>query len=302
MRKIAVVILTMALLLLTSMCLSSVAEDDDGVYEGYLRVYVTEITSRWNGNDGNPFHFAFLSFAFNEEISVNYNDTYENTIVWNATEAGFPGIEEDNVMILAAVFNSESHQGYADPPSGNSFDAYYLDAFATATPGNPGNNTVTEDFTHAVFCEVATATWCRGCPIASDAIFNISETHDYPFYSVSLVQDKSNEAETRLQDDYNILGYPTCFFDGGYEIQLGPASMESIYRDKIESCGQRDVHEFDFTTSVNWLGNDSIEISVDITNNEKTSTVTPSETGTPGFEIVFVISAAVLILFWKRKK
>ena len=302
MRKIVVVILTIALLLLTSMCISSVAEDDD-VYEGYLRVYVTEIISRWNGNDGNPFHVAFLGFAFNEEISINYNDTYENTIVWNATDAGYPDIQEDNVMILAAIFNSELHQGYAAPPGSNSFDAYYLDAFAAATPGSTGNNTVTEDFTHTVFCEVATATWCRGCPIVSDDIFNISETYDYPFYFVSLVQDRSVEAESRLQDEYNILGYPTCFFDGGYEVQLGPASLESGYIDKIVSCGQRDVHELDFTTSVNWLGNDTIEISVDITNNEKTADVTPSDTtGTPGFELVFVIGAVVLILFWKRKK
>jgi hypothetical protein len=302
MKKGIVVILTIALLSLTSICISSVAEDDE-VYGGYLRVYVTEITSRWNGNDGNPFNVAFLNFAFNEEISINYNDTYEDTIVWNATEAGFPGIQEDNVMILAAVFNSEIHQGYAASSDGNPFDAYYLDAFAAATPGNSGNNTVTENFTHTVFCEVATATWCRGCPIASDAIFNISEMYDYPFYYVSLVQDKSAEAETRLQDDYNILGYPTCFFDGGYEVQLGPASLESVYLDKIQSCGQRDVHELDCTASVNWLGNDSIEISVDITNNEKTADVTPSDTtGTPGFELVFIIGAFVLILFWKRKK
>jgi hypothetical protein len=117
------------------------------------------------------------------------------------------------------------------------------------------------------------------------------------------VQDTSVEAESRLQDEYNILGYPTCFFDGGYEVQLGPASSESGYIDKILSCGQRDVHKLDFTTSVNWLGNDTIEISVEITNNEKTADVTPSDTtGTPGFELVFVIGAVVLILFWKRKK
>lgn len=146
------VILTITLLSLASIGISTNAEADQ-IYEGYLRVYVTEITSRWNGSDGNPFHFGFLGFAFNEKISINYNDTYENNITWNATEAEYPGIQEDNIMIFAAIFNSEQQQGYADPPDSNSFDAYYLDAFAAATPNNPGNNTVTEGFTHTVFCE-----------------------------------------------------------------------------------------------------------------------------------------------------
>jgi len=305
MRKRIVIILTIALLLLASSCIPINAEENE-VYEGYLRVYVTEITSRWNGNDGKPFNSAFLDFAFNEEISINYNETYENVIVWNATDAGYPGIEEDNIRVLAAIFDSELHQGYADPPDGNPFDAYYLDALAVATPGNPGSNTVTEDFTHTVFCEVSTATWCVGCPIASDTLFNISAKYDYPFYYVSLVHDTSDEAEMRLQGDYNILGYPTCFFDGGYELHLGPSSLEDPYIEKIESCGQRNVQNLDFTTSVNWSKNDSIEISVEITNNGEGS-ISPdapsSSEGTPGFEIITLIAAVIIgILFLKRKR
>jgi hypothetical protein len=34
-------------------------------YNGYLRVYVVEPTSRWDNYDADPYHFGFLDFAIN---------------------------------------------------------------------------------------------------------------------------------------------------------------------------------------------------------------------------------------------
>ena len=44
-------------------------------YTGIIRVYVAEITGRWNNVWGGPFHNAFLAFALEESISLNETDT-----------------------------------------------------------------------------------------------------------------------------------------------------------------------------------------------------------------------------------
>ena len=42
-------------------------------------------------------------------------------------------VDNDNIMVIAAVFSSTAHQEYSDPPyNDNPFDAYYVDAAAGA--------------------------------------------------------------------------------------------------------------------------------------------------------------------------
>lgn len=97
-------------------------------YTGRLRIYVVEPVSRWNMYNGQPYHFGFLGFAYNQDISIDPQDTYQDSITWTGD------ITESNAMVMAVVFNSEPHQGYAYPPSSNPFTAYYTDATAAAIP------------------------------------------------------------------------------------------------------------------------------------------------------------------------
>ena len=46
-------------------------------------------------------------------------------------------------------------------------------------------------------------------------------------------------------------------------------SNENAYRSKIKSCGLQEVHELDFTVSLEWLGNSELEIDISIINNEE---------------------------------
>ncbi len=88
-------------------------ENEDSAFSGRLRVYITEIVSRYDDYDGNPYHFGFLSFAFNEQISISGNGQLDKSTKWNGSEHqdadgnGFGDINPSNVMIIAAVFNSE---------------------------------------------------------------------------------------------------------------------------------------------------------------------------------------------------
>jgi hypothetical protein len=49
----------------------------------------------------------------------------------------FGNIQFGNLQIIAAVFNSEVHQGFSDPPSGNPFNAYYVDDAIGVWLGTP---------------------------------------------------------------------------------------------------------------------------------------------------------------------
>ncbi len=229
-------------------------------YTGRLRVYVVEPVSRWNMYNGQPYHFGFLGFAFNQDISIDPQDTYQNSITWTGD------VTESNAMVMAVVFNSEPHQGYAYPPSSNPFTAYYNDATAAATPGNTGYNTVNETFTHTVFAEEATATWCPYCPDMATKLNNIYESGTYPYYFVALVADQNAQAQTRI-NEYNTYGYPTAFFDGGLKVIVGSGVSETVYRNDIKNCGNRDVPELNLSVSVTYIGSGDLQIDVTITNN-----------------------------------
>jgi thiol-disulfide isomerase/thioredoxin len=265
-------------------------------YNGYLRVYVVEPTSRWDNYDADPYHFGFLDFAINEQLSLEYLGTYTKQVTWNAQQAGYSNVNENNVMVIAAVFNPEIKKGYADPPSKNPFDAYYVDATAGATPGKTGSNFVNETFTHTVFCEEATATWCPYCPAAAEGIYSVYQSGDYPFYFVALIADKVETAYDYLVDDYNLAGYPTAFFDGGYKVIVG-ASSENTYKKRVETSAKRDVHEMNLSISVVWKGNGVIDIAVIIKNNEEipngapsTPTLSGPNSGKPNKDYSFTVT------------
>lgn len=230
-------------------------------YTGRLRVYIVEPVSRWNNYAGQPYHFGFLGFALNEAISIDPQDTYHNSITW----AG--DISESNAMVIAAVFNSESHQGYAYPPSSNPFTAHYTDATAAATPGNTGYNTVTSEFTHTVLVEEATATWCQYCPAMANTLYAIYQSGDYPWYFVALVADMNTQAASRL-NEFNTYGYPTAFYDGGYQVNVGGSTSEPVYRTRIVNCGHRAVPDLNLSVSVSYIGSGDLQIEVNITNND----------------------------------
>jgi len=83
-----------------------------------------------------------------------------------------------------------------------------------------------------------------------------------------MVADQSDTAYSRLINDFNLYGYPTCFFDGGYKVLVGSQGETSI-KNSVLQCGQRDVHNLNLSVSADWVGNGIINISVSITNNEE---------------------------------
>ena len=125
---------------------------------------------------------------------------------------------------------------------------------------------VTNGFTHTVFAEYGTTTTCPYCPGASNALYSIYQSGDYPFYFVSLVSNANSNAGKRLWN-YRAVAVPVVFFDGGDVNEVGDVG-EVKYRSIIEDSGEREVKQpLDISSSVTWEGNAQITISITIKNN-----------------------------------
>jgi hypothetical protein len=236
---------------------------NENTYNGYLRIYIVEPESRYNMYDNHTYHNGFLAFAQEEQLSIDYNENYENTITWNGD------ITEDNVFVIAAIFNPIANVGYAYPPESKPFEAYYVDAAAAAYPNQTGTNNKDEMYTHTVFIEEGTATWCKGCPAMAYALHNVSESLEIPFFYAAMIEDVVDEAGNRMRDDLNIYGFPTSYFDGGKITHMGGGTAEAVIASSIEECAKSDVHDLNLSLTVEWLGDGNLEINYKITNLEE---------------------------------
>jgi uncharacterized membrane protein len=126
------------------------------------------------------------------------------------------------------------------------------------------------DFTHTVFAEELTGTWCQYCPSAAETLNSIYASNEYPFYFIALIEDKVQKANDRATDDYNVGGYPTVHFDGGYESVVGGQSDEDNYREAIESCGERVVPELAIDLNAYDIGVGMLQVDINITNPSST--------------------------------
>jgi hypothetical protein len=128
-------------------------------YGGTIRVYVTEKIGTYADDDGIPFSNMFISFALQENISLAQGDSLTWSLTWDGHDYGFGSLAEDDIKVMAVVFNDSGYTGYSNPPSSSPFTVYETDACAGAMPGQTGYNERTDDFTHSVFVEDGSTTW-----------------------------------------------------------------------------------------------------------------------------------------------
>lgn len=126
-------------------------------YACIIKIYMIEPDSRWDDSGGDPYEFGCFEIPYSTGTVIPDLTTHYVETNWDGSDAGFNGVTPDNVMAYGVVFEWEGHTAYSDPPTGNPFTAYYVDAAAAASPGMPGENVSDADFTHTVFVEEATS-------------------------------------------------------------------------------------------------------------------------------------------------
>ncbi len=105
-------------------------------YLGILRSFVTEIVSRWIGNDGNPYHFGFLDFAFNRPVFLLPKGERTFTTTWDGAnpngDQSFEDITEDNIMVISSISHwiPRVREGYED----RTYFAFIVDQSDGAIP------------------------------------------------------------------------------------------------------------------------------------------------------------------------
>jgi len=85
----------------------SILNEDTKEYVGHLRVQMTEINSRWNNNNGDPFHYALLDYALDKYVRIPPGDKYVETATWKGSDSHggqtYEDITQDNIMIIGTV-------------------------------------------------------------------------------------------------------------------------------------------------------------------------------------------------------
>jgi hypothetical protein len=233
---------------------------DPGEYAGTIRVYMVEPFSRWLDYVGEPYRFGFVGFSLNTSFELGPDGMFDTTVIWLPDTSGHANIAADNIAAIATVFDDEPHEAYSDPPSGNPFYAYYVDAAAAAYPGEPGHNETAPGFTHTVFAEQVEVTWCPYC--LGSMMKSIYMSGDYPLLYAALVCDEDTVAYEWSMYHYNLVGWPTIYVDGGHGVALGGLVTEPEVRGYIEAAGARPVTPLHLSVAMDWLRQGAIEVHV----------------------------------------
>jgi hypothetical protein len=126
------------------------------------------------------------------------------------------------------------------------------------------------EFTHSVFIEEATTTWCPNCPNAAEALYSLYNGSEYPIYFVAFVSDMNSIAQDRNWGHYRARAIPTIFIDGGFSYYVGsgatPLQTEQTYRPYVEEAGTRTVHPLELTSTVTGHGDATLDITVTVKN------------------------------------
>ena len=83
-------------------------------FDGYVRAYIVEKISRYNNYDGDPYHFGFLDYAFDQEVQLEPHEKQSLSTIWTGGDHqdkngnDFSDIEYDNINVFVAFFNDES--------------------------------------------------------------------------------------------------------------------------------------------------------------------------------------------------
>jgi len=101
----------------------TIDNNEESQYNGHLHVYVAENESSmgWEDNEGNLYTFAFLDYAFNEDISISAGGTWEDSANWDGMEHTngthfYERVTQHNTWTIASVFDEDTD--YTDETAG----------------------------------------------------------------------------------------------------------------------------------------------------------------------------------------
>lgn len=232
---------------------------------------ISFITGNFSANTGEIKNI-YVEFSDNVEVtnaSIYYKSEFDNqwtilSILNGSVNITIPSYSDDDIYYYVEI-NDAADNGPVRSPVQN--DSYYLITVIKEEDNDDDQDD--EISSHVVFVEEGTATWCSNCPEVAEVLHDLFNPDDPDFYYVSLVHDKNSIAESRLDNDFNKLGFPTVYIDGGYDVILGSDNFRSKFQQSLDDAKNRDVPNIYLNLTSEWNETrNEIKNSVLIKNND----------------------------------
>ena len=198
---------------------------------GNIDVYSGEI-ARINVTFSDNVEVTNATIFYKKETSTEWSS---ESILNGSINISIPLDPIEDWYYYITIDDAAGNGPVGDPSVNGSI--YYV---ITVTDSN-NNNNQNGNYSHIVFVEEGTGTWCSNCPAVAEVIHDMFDPDDPEFYYVSMVEDKNTDAKNRLENDYNILGYPTVYIDGGYRVIFGQTDFRTKFENQIENAKNRNV-------------------------------------------------------------
>jgi hypothetical protein len=118
----------------------TVTNNEPSFYLGVIRSFVTEIVSRWNDYEGDPYGYAMLDFALKKPVFLRPGETKTYVQQWDGNEdhqgQTFEDITQDNIMVQTAIYHWKPtlKTGYQSNTYTQKYFAFYVDQSDNAVP------------------------------------------------------------------------------------------------------------------------------------------------------------------------
>jgi hypothetical protein len=104
------------------------------------------------------------------------------------------------------------------------------------------------------------------------ALKNVTQLYDFPFFYVAMVADMNPVAGNYMASQYNFHWIPTQYFDGGQIVGIGGGVGAGAIISYVQTCGARAVPSFGMKVDLTWLGKGSVQVRVDLADNDRPDT------------------------------
>ncbi|DAC72948.1 MAG TPA: hypothetical protein DSN98_02580 [Thermoplasmata archaeon] len=287
--KIGVIIVVSILLVSSAYALYFVgmanpAKEDQPHTENPVDTVSPVINSSSGDMTGDAGGTISVSASFNDNVGVTAAKLYyrpagayawsSKSILGGTASISLPSDSNESWFYYLTVDDAAGNGPVGDPSADGS--SYYtitvIDTSSSQPDGNDsngeqGNNT--SNYSRFVFVELGTKIVCSECPKISVILNDLYKSGNLPFYYVSMPLDNPKALE-RLTE-YNILGYPTVYIDGGYTVLVGSKVPKSDFEKNITAAAARVTQKIDVRTIASW-DNQTNLIKIDIvTKNQEQS-------------------------------
>jgi hypothetical protein len=249
------------------------SENDDSIPP-----HITSVTGDTSGLAGQS---ATISAMFFDDTGVTSAELFyrsASSIHWssksilsgNAT-IDLPVDPIEDIFYYILIDDAAGNGPVGDPSIDGS--QYYIITVSNGTEGDNDDGSDNGDDTNQTYTRFAFLELpkpkisCSECPKIAAMVDELYDSGDYPFYYVTLPEENGNAAAR--SKEYNVWGYPTIYFDGGYDLIVGSNTQKSVIGEKILSSVASDRSNLSVMVTAERKDNSSkITLTILIDNHE----------------------------------